>query len=75
MFIMATIYVEDGDILSIVNNTGGHPFRIKRTLDGSNYNWCNKQWCWSNGSHGIQYSKLGGKHIILLLYCTNIQMQ
>ena len=32
-----TIYVEKGDVLSIVNSTGGHPIAIRRTLDDSNY--------------------------------------
>ena len=32
-----TIYVEKGDVLSIVNGSGAHPIAIRRELGGSNY--------------------------------------
>ena len=64
-----TLYVQDGDILSIANSTGGHTFTIKQTLGGSNYT-TNVSGSGANGSTLVFNTVgLGGKRFYY--QCTN----
>ena len=64
-----TLYVQDGDILSIANSTGGHTFTIKETLGGSNYT-TNVSGSGANGSTLVFNTVgLGGKRFYY--QCTN----
>ena len=66
-----TIYVEKGDVLSIVNSTGGHPFTIKRTLGGSNYTTGNT----GSGANGstlvFNTATIGAGRTTFFYQCTN----